>query len=146
MILHIFTRILHHLRVYYDFTKSPAPHFCIHQLLNVTLLSLARVSYKGLRTGMNLPSRTSGTGFPGMSSLTILLLLSSFPSQHLHGNTTVSPCLLVTVTSSTNMVLPRPEPSSPIRSLVIYTQTEGKRQNYRLVSCLDVLLKSPKQC
>lgn len=67
-----------------------------------------------------LPSGSSGTGFPGKSSLTIAELESSLPSQQRQGNTTVSPSLFVTVTSSTNMVRPRPYPSSPMRSLVIY--------------------------
>lgn len=68
---------------------------------------------------LHLPSSSSGTGFPGTSSRIILVLESSFPSQQRHGNSTVSPSLLVTVTSSTNIVLPRPYPSSPMRSFVI---------------------------
>ena len=67
-----------------------------------------------------LPSGSSGTGFPGISSLIIAELESSLPSQQRQGNTTVSPSLFVTATSSTNMVRPRPYPSSPMRSLVIY--------------------------
>ena len=67
-----------------------------------------------------LPSGSSGTGFPGISSLIIAELESSLLSQQRQGNTTVSPSLFVTVTSSTNMVRPRPYPSSPMRSLVIY--------------------------
>ena len=67
-----------------------------------------------------LPSGSSGTGLPGISSLIIAELESSLPSQQRQGNTTVSPSLFVTVTSSTNMVRPRPYPSSPMRSLVIY--------------------------
>ena len=67
-----------------------------------------------------LPSGSSGTGLPGISSLIIAELESSLPSQQRQGNTTVSPSLFVTVTSSTNMVRPRPYPSSPMRSLMIY--------------------------
>ena len=67
-----------------------------------------------------LPSGSSGTGLPGISSLIIAELELSLPSQQRQGNTTVSPSLFVTVTSSTNMVRPRPYPSSPMRSLVIY--------------------------